>query len=347
MSGASTRARRPAPSPERQRLELQVLVLQSAIAASYCLLVVSGLVPSSGEAWRWAVGWVASYHVFHAWYVLRRRTRDRPIAGVERVTPLLDITCITAGWVAVGNPSSALWGVFLYALVSYSRRIFGFRYVVLAVFVALNVLAGRLLIAVNGSGPAVDANLAIAVGLIGAVATVASAIGCASRDAEQRARRLAEVDSLTGISNRRIFLERLDEWAASPACHFAILMLDLDDFKRLNDEFGHLHGDSVLARVAAVFAGSLRADDMLARYGGEEFVIAMPDVTIDEATAVADRMRLAVCETTPTSVSIGCAARAPAEDAESVIRRADTMLLAAKRTGKNRTFTAEPLRRTA
>ena len=338
---------RPAPLPGRQRLELQVLVLQSALAASYCGVVVSGLVPSSGEAWQWAVGWIAFYHVFHAWYVLRRRMPGLPIAPVENVTPLLDITCITAGWVAVGDPASALWAAFLFALASYSRRIYGIRYMALAMFVALNLLAGRLLIAITGSGPALDVNFVIALGFIAAVATVTSAIGCAWRDAEQRARQLADADPLTGISNRRVFLERVADWAANPACPFAILMLDLDDFKRLNDEFGHLHGDNVLVLVATVLAGGLRTDDMLARYGGEEFIVAMPAVSIDEAATVADRLRLAVVETTPASVSIGLAVRAPGEAAESVIRRADTTLLVAKRTGKNRTMTAEPLRRTA
>jgi len=336
-----------APSPERQRLEAQVLALQSAIAGSYCILLVSGLVPSTGEAWRWAVAWIACYHLLHACYVVRWRMRGRSVASIEGATPLLDITCITSGLVAVGNPSSALWGIFLYALVSYSRRIFGRRYAVLAVFVALNVLVTRLLVASSGSGPRMDADLLIAVGLVGAVATVASAIGRASRDAEQRARRLAETDSLTGIANRRVFLERLDGWASTAASRFAVLMLDLDDFKRLNDEFGHLYGDSVLAQVAAVLAENLREDDMLARYGGEEFVIAMPDVTLDDARVVADRMRLAVCEATPATVSIGCATRAAAEDAQSVIRRADNTLLIAKRSGKNRVFAAEPLRRTA
>lgn len=347
MPGAPMFSQPIAPSGVSRRLELQVLVLQSAIAASYCLLVLAHVVPSPGDAWMWAVAWIASYHAFHAWYVLARRIRGRRMRAVEAATPLLDITCITAGWVTIGDPSSAVAGIFLYALVSYSRRVSGPAYAVLAAFVAANLAGGRLLISATSGAPVFDANVGISLALLVAVALVSSAIGTAWRGAERDARRLAETDHLTGIANRRVFLERLEFCAASPVCRFAIFMLDLDDFKRLNDEYGHLYGDDVLARVAAVLTANLRDDDLLARYGGEEFVIAMPDASGAEAKAVADRLRLAVYAATPVTVSIGCAVRHPGEDAESVIRRADAQLLMAKRTGKNRIQVGEPLPRSA
>lgn len=347
MPGAPMFKQPTAPSGASRRLELQVLVLQSAIATGYCLLVLAHVIPSPGQAWKWAVPWIASYHAFHAWYVLGRRIPGRRIRVVESATPLLDITCITAGWVAIGDPSSALAGIFLYALVSYSRRVFGLAYAALAAFVAVNAVLGRVLIATTSGAPAFDADVGISLALMAAVALVSSAIGSAWRNAERAARMLAETDPLTGIANRRVFLERLEFCAASPACRFAILMLDLDDFKRLNDEYGHLHGDGVLATVADVLAANVRDDDLLARYGGEEFVIAMPDASSAEARAVADRLRLAVSAATPVTVSIGCAVRHSGEDAESVIRRADSMLLMAKRTGKNRIQVGESLPRSA
>jgi diguanylate cyclase (GGDEF)-like protein len=112
-------------------------------------------------------------------------------------------------------------------------------------------------------------------------------------------------------------------------------MLDMDDFKRLNDEHGHLHGDDVLANVAGVLTDSVREGDLVARYGGEEFVIAMPGTELNAAADIAERLRLAIFDATPTSVSIGCAVRRPGEPAEAVLKRADDLLLAAKRTGKN------------
>ncbi len=347
MPGAPTYRQRIVTSGVGKRLELHVLVLQSAIAATYCTLALAHVIPTPGEAWKWAVAWVATYHCFHAWYVLARRMPGRRVRAIEVATPLLDITCITAGWVTVGDPASALTGIFLYAIVSYSRRIFGIAYVALVVFVAANLAAGRLLIALTNGAPAFDANAGISLALFLAVSFVSSAIGAAWRDAERSARRLAEIDPLTGIANRRVFHERIEESARHLQNRFAILMLDLDDFKRVNDDFGHLHGDDVLACVARVLTANLRDDDLLARYGGEEFIIAMPDAGEVEARAAADRLRLAVAAATPTTVSIGCAVRSPGEDSESVIRRADAMLLAAKRTGKNRTQTGEPLPRSA
>ena len=210
------------------------------------------------------------------------------------------------------------------------------RYFVLASFVVLNVVFGWLAIAV-GDGEAIMMNgdLATMVVITAAMASLSHAVGSAWRNAERRARFLAETDPLTGISNRRVFLERLEALASDPGQPFAMLMIDLDDFKRLNDEFGHVHGDDVLANVAGILTESVREGDFVARYGGEEFIVAMPGTTLPDAVAAAERLREAVLDYTPTSISIGCAAREPGEPAAPVIKRADDLLLVAKRTGKN------------
>jgi diguanylate cyclase (GGDEF)-like protein len=181
----------------------------------------------------------------------------------------------------------------------------------------------------------VNADLLTMVVITAAMASLSHAVGSAWRLAERRARILAETDPLTGLANRRIFLERLERLASEPEQDFALLMLDLDDFKRINDEYGHLRGDDVLARVAKLLADNVRDADQVARYGGEEFVIAMPHSNLTEATAMADRLRARVFEATPASVSIGCAVRVAGEPFESVLKRADDLLLSAKRTGKN------------
>ncbi len=147
---------------------------------------------------------------------------------------------------------------------------------------------------------------------------------------------LAETDPLTGIPNRRIFLEELDQLARSNQSTFAVLMLDLDDFKRLNDAHGHLYGDDVLQHVARVLSENIRTGDRIARYGGEEFVVAMPYTQMHEATTVAERLRQAIATLTATTVSVGCAAREGGETADQVLKRADDMLLLAKGTGKDR-----------
>jgi diguanylate cyclase (GGDEF)-like protein len=332
---------------DRRRLEAQVLVLQCAIAVFYCVGAYAGLFGVEGAARTASVAWIFAYHVVHTWYVLRFRSAGRPVAWVELATPLADVSCITAAWVAIGDPTSSLWAVYLYALVGYSRRIHGTAYTLVAGFILVNVVGGKVFMSAQEGLTPVDANLVINVVILTCMALLAAAIGTAWRRAEAQARVLAETDPLTGIANRRTFLEQLEALAARPDSAFSILMLDLDDFKRLNDEHGHLAGDLVLSNVADALTANLREHDRLARYGGEEFVVVLPGADTTAAHVTAERLRLAVQETTPSTISVGCAARRPAEPAESVIRRADALLLAAKRTGKNAVRTDAQLRRSA
>ncbi|MEI2659840.1 MAG: diguanylate cyclase [Bifidobacterium adolescentis] len=164
---------------------------------------------------------------------------------------MMDVSCITTAWVVLGDAQSPFWAVYLYTLVGYGRRYVGARYAVLAGYIVVNILLARAIIAGGPLNSGIfDSNLLTMMVLALAVASLSHAIGSAWRNAEHRARRLAETDSLTGIANRRVFLEQLDALAAEPSAGFALLMLDLDDFKRLNDEHGHLYGDRVLAQVA-------------------------------------------------------------------------------------------------
>ena len=329
---------------DRHHLEVQVLILQCSIAAFYCVGAAMGYFAADSAA-RWgSVVWIGGYHLFHAWYILLRKNREHPWAVIEVITPALDVSCITAAWLAQADPNSAFWSIYLYALVGYARRIHGPAYGLLAGFIVTNLAVSRLIISPGPLRDAIDADLLTMVVVATAMAALASAIGTAWRNAERRARALAEVDPLTGLANRRHFFEWLDDFASDPHAPFAVLMLDLDDFKRLNDEEGHLFGDDVLASVARLLASNLRSGDHVARYGGEEFVIALPATGLGEASEIAGRLREAVSGRTPTTVSIGCAERAPGEDAESTIRRADDVLLAAKRKGKNTVRTARPPR---
>ena len=323
-----------AEAPERIRLEHKVLALQSIIAAFFCAGALGGAFGASGPARDWTVAWIAIYHIAHAFYVLTRRLPDRPIRWVESLTPLFDITCITAGWTLLGDPGHPLWAVYLYALVGYARRYEGRRYDVLVAFIVVNLVVGHTLIAAHTGSALVDSGVLTMILLTAAMGVLSGAIGAGWRRAERKARRLAEIDPLTGIANRRTFLERLDEFSQEDGT-FAVLMLDLDDFKSLNDQFGHLHGDAVLERVARVLAENVRDGDRLARYGGEEFVVAMPSASLHEAVEAAERLRRAIFEHTPTTVSVGCAASHPKESPTDVLRRADDLLLIAKRTGKN------------
>ncbi len=308
------------PERDQRKLERQVLVLQSAIAGFFVAGMFFGWFGTRSEAAVAGAVWIAGYHALHAFYILGYRIPGRPIRIVEWLTPLLDVSCITTAWVVLDQAQSPFWAVYLYALVGYGRRYHGWRYFILASFIVVNVIAGRLAISLNdGQAAMVNADLLTMVVMTAAMASLSHAVGSAWRQAERRARMLAETDPLTGIANRRNFLERLD----------------LDDFKRINDEYGHLRGDDVLAQVARLLHDNIRETDRVARYGGEEFIILMPDTSLAKATALADRLRAMVFEATPASVSIGCAVREHGETAGAVLKRADDLLLSAKRTGKN------------
>jgi diguanylate cyclase (GGDEF)-like protein len=162
-------------------------------------------------------------------------------------------------------------------------------------------------------------------------------------------------DALTGLYNRSYFLNQIAalRWThVAQGIGLAVLMLDVDHFKRVNDRYGHLAGDAVLRDVAAVIRESTRSEDLVARYGGEEFVVALPVSTPERATERAERIRanqvarriLAGGQEIRVSVSIGLAFGPPGRmrDELTLIERADQALYQAKAAGRNRIAFAWP-----
>jgi diguanylate cyclase (GGDEF)-like protein/PAS domain S-box-containing protein len=167
--------------------------------------------------------------------------------------------------------------------------------------------------------------------------------------------RQATTDELTGARNRRSLLEtaRREFSRATRYGHpLAVLMLDIDHFKRINDSHGHDVGDQVLKAVADAFRRELRDSDVLGRLGGEEFGVILPNTSGEGAAAVGERLRARVDamrlsgdwggDITP-KVSVGVACVQGAGRIEEVIKRADQALYAAKAAGRNRVYTADEL----
>jgi diguanylate cyclase (GGDEF)-like protein len=160
-------------------------------------------------------------------------------------------------------------------------------------------------------------------------------------------------DPLTGLSNRRAFGAQLRQWAAWSARYgrpLSVALLDIDDFKRVNDAHGHAAGDAMLSAVAQAIAGALRASDMAARYGGDEFAILAPETGPEDARKLAERVLDAVREAeivagdgerVRTTASIGVTVMLDPADSEprrpeELLANADQGLYAAKQAGRDR-----------
>jgi two-component system cell cycle response regulator len=170
----------------------------------------------------------------------------------------------------------------------------------------------------------------------------------AMRETVHASMQAAIVDPLTGVNNRRYLDSHLAALLAQAAAQrkpAAVMLLDIDHFKAVNDTYGHEAGDAVLRGFAARVKSTLRGADLVARMGGEEFVVAMPDTSLDIARKVAERLREAVAAAPfsirddlalSITVSVGVAARGDSGDAEELLRRADKALYRSKAEGRNR-----------
>ncbi|MEZ5462210.1 diguanylate cyclase [Dokdonella sp.] len=149
----------------------------------------------------------------------------------------------------------------------------------------------------------------------------------------------ALIDPLTGLANRHALYARIDKWMAGAkrsGTPFSLVLIDIDYFKRFNDQGGHNAGDDLLADVAKILQQSAREEDLVVRYGGEEFLIVLPHTEVDGATHIAERIRANVEQQTAVTVSAGVAAYEEGMTFEQFVHHADEALYRAKREGRNR-----------
>jgi diguanylate cyclase (GGDEF)-like protein len=272
------------------------------------------------------------------------------IIALRRVLPpiayrgliVLALVAVTLGLNASGDPRTDTELMYLYPLLF---AFYFFSWWEAAALWALAVTACAIVVSELDPGTP-DAGI-----LIFAVVT---AVNCGIvgllRD---RSRRLvasvegnARTDPLTGLLNRRGFqieTERAIIGTAAEGLPFALVVVDLDDFKGVNDRLGHLGGDMTLERVAAVISRSQRAGDVSARMGGEEFAVALPGASREQAMRIAERLREGIEEglagsPAPITSSVGVACLPDhGLTLEELLRAADFALYAAKDAGKNRT----------
>ncbi len=172
----------------------------------------------------------------------------------------------------------------------------------------------------------------------------------------QQANELAKTDELTGIPNRRgfnSFIDHVSKEAIEQQSSFALIILDLDFFKTINDTFGHLIGDSTLRYIAKLLASETKGRDYIARIGGEEFAVVLPNTNYNAALKVADNIRQEIStkklivknhnQPLKISVSGGVAMYQMNEELEHLVQRADSALYHAKNHGRNRITGEESL----
>ena len=166
--------------------------------------------------------------------------------------------------------------------------------------------------------------------------------------AKEELKRLAKTDQLTGLNNRRGFLENVseDQRNGNNKNNFSMALVDLDHFKKVNDEYGHLIGDKVLVEASALIKSCVRSNDVVSRWGGEEIVVFMPATSVYVAQKVAQR----ICQSIDNysfgdlgiSITASCGvaeSNSPFQDSSDVVKMADRAMFKAKRGGRNRVIT--------
>ena len=287
-------------------------ILAPAAVAALAIVAAAVLAQASRTQMTQVVAVIVALFATGAAAILLRPQADAPL--LQRIIGVNDALFAIAIWTWMGVANGGL-GTFD------ANPVYGFAY-----------LASYLLMIVNGFG---------------------FLLLCKLKD-DQQMRRLATIDGLTDMLNRRAFFERADaarQGAVRTRKPIALMMLDLDHFKQLNDGFGHACGDEALRLFADTARATLRENDVMGRLGGEEFALAMPGTSLAGAQYAAERLRIAVAEAPSLScaatyrmtVSIGVVLIDPAEELTAALARADHALYAAKTGGRNRVEVGAPL----
>jgi diguanylate cyclase (GGDEF)-like protein len=320
------------------RFEVETLALRWSLVALYAIFVVAGVIEADGAWFAASEGFLVAFHVFYTWRTWYE-LRYRPLPDVANyATPFLDTLAITLALIAVGEALHPIWGVYFFVIVAvafyYHAAIL--PYLVWLIGNYLFVGIGLQLRGLEVPAPAMG---------VGAVVLLAGMANLAvytrgERRLRDRVSVAARTDPLTNLLNRRGLQEMLAQQLAAAArdgSRLGVLMIDIDRFKRYNDQFGHLAADAVLEQLGQLLTEAVRAPDLVGRYGGDEFVLVVPGVGSEEALQLAERLRQQVERSGLCTVSVGVSAEDGRQaDAEGLLDLADAALLRAKQAGRNR-----------
>ncbi len=323
----------------RERLIDMELRLRRYRIACFAILAV-GLIPLAPELGWW---WVAPLAVGIAGFAVAdhfMRDSAHPaiwVAAAWGMTPLLLAAAVLASGGA-GSPALmwfALPAVTLGARFDPRGIVYGTAYIL-----ALLLLSTYIL---DPGSAATHHQLVFAVAML-VLSTVT--LSGALVESDRAHRRQSTIDPLTGLFNRSALEQRLAELESSTDAGIdvphALLLCDLDHFKRVNDRLGHAAGDTVLQEVAYAMRSSLRAGDSIYRIGGEEILVVLPGATRADAIDIAERLRLAIRDLQPVGItvtaSIGVAVSRPGVTTDDLVNHADEALYAAKANGRDNVY---------
>jgi diguanylate cyclase (GGDEF)-like protein len=264
-----------------------------------------------------------------------------------KIVPLGALLASAAIGVAVGGPGAIAFPVpaLLWCAVTYNLFTTSVLTMAFCSWLLIAISAG--IVGIHGTADAFAeiSSIRLGVALLALGPLAVASINAARTELMQKLSHIANHDGLTGALTRSAFMERgaqlLDERGAVPA---SILMVDIDHFKRINDQFGHAVGDSVLIRVSHTIAETLRSEDLFGRLGGEEFAVLLCGCAAPQAKIAAERIRLEVealtsaeGDGTSVTVSLGIATTGPDRSSklDSLLHKADQALYRAKEQGRN------------
>ena len=325
----------------RERLLDMELRVRRYRLACFAILAVALALGGSDTGWWWLAPLTAGFAGFAVADRFMRSSRHPAvwIAAAWSLTPLL----LGAAVLVTGGATSPVLVWFALPAVTLGARFEPRGMVAGTAFILLLFVATAVL--PDPAAAMEDRQALIAVAAM-ILSTVILSAALAESDRAHRSR--STLDPLTGLFNRGALEQRLAEIEGQPCdpergLSQAMLLCDIDHFKRVNDQLGHAAGDSVLCEVAETMRSSLRAGDSIYRVGGEEILVILPGASRTDAIKVAERLRQAVRARRPVGVrvtiSIGAAVADPGPlDTDDLVARADAALYAAKAGGRDTVF---------
>lgn len=311
--------------------------LRVVIAACYFVLIPLNLLPMSTAWWLVSGGGLLLYSF--AMFSVFMRWPEKKWVHTD-VGPYLDATIITIAIIAVAQPDYPIWIGYLLVIMSLST-FHSTPYLLAYSLFAIAMFWAGIYVAHEYRGVAVDWRTSG----VASIMYIFTALNCdvistSTGKLRKMVTTASQTDPLTGLQNRRHFREILysHEGTTRP---LAIIMFDIDNFKEINEELGHVHADGVLVRICAELQRTFRGADSVARYGGDEFVVLAHVESIDDGIAIADRALEQVRSRLGMHLSAGLAVfPIHATTLDEAVREADHALGRAKRAGKRRVMVA-------